>query len=164
MSQALLTQQVELGILYLPPMHPSLEIRPIHPNRIVAVMPESHPLAARKEIHPADLVNEPLIGYSSDIPLNQLILQLFDSEEAQPSPRIEVQQSHVACAMVQAGLGLALVDEITIRGPAWSQVAVRPMATTVAATINICYPIMEPLSRLAREFIAILESLDTDKG
>lgn len=164
MLQALLTQQVELGVAYMPVMHPSLQTRPLYENRIVAVLPASHPLAARSEISAQDLVNEPLIGYSNDIPLGQLINQLFGSEDAQPTPRVEVQQAHVACAMVQAGAGVALVDEMTVKGPIWSNVVVLPVVASVSAPVNVFHVTLEPLSRLAQEFITLLETLDPAKN
>jgi DNA-binding transcriptional LysR family regulator len=163
MLQALLTRQVELGVLYLPLAHPSLTARPIRQNPIVAVVPSTHHLASRKKIFLDDLDGEPLIGYSGDVPLNQVIREIFGSEDALPTPKIEVQQAHVACAMVHAGLGIALVDEITTCGPVWSNVVVRPLDTTAAATITICHPALEPLSRLAQEFISIVESIDLSR-
>ncbi|SFC77553.1 DNA-binding transcriptional regulator, LysR family [Polaromonas sp. OV174] len=164
MLQALLTQQIEFGVAYMPVIHPSLEARLLYENRIVAVLPDSHPLASRTSISPHDLINEPLIGYSNDIPLEQLVRQLFAGEEMQPTPKIEVQQAHVACAMVQAGVGVALVDEITVRGPIWSNVVVVPVDASVSAPINVFHVMLEPQSRLAQEFIALLETLDPGKN
>lgn len=162
MLQSLLSRQVELGVLYQPMIHPSLEVHQIRQNPIVAVIPSSHPLAARSEIHVHELVAEPVIGYSHDVPLNQILRQVFGGEDALPTPHIEVQQAHVACAMVQAGLGIALVDETATKGPVWANVAIRPVVSPVTMTISVCHPALEPLSRLAQEFISILKNLDID--
>lgn len=161
MLQSLLTRQVELGVTYMPVAHPSLAIRPLYSNPIVAVLPATHRLASRTEISTRDLIDEPLVGYSRDIPFGQLIQQMFGDEEHRPTPRIEVQQAHVACAMVQAGVGVALVDEITCRGPTWSNVVVVPVTPVVNAPVNVFSIELEPLSRLAQEFIAILQSSDS---
>ncbi|WP_050464666.1 LysR family transcriptional regulator [Herbaspirillum autotrophicum] len=161
MLQGLLTQQVELGVTYMPVAHPSLDIRPLYKNPIVAVLPLNHRLAGRKEVKVHDLIDEPFVGYSSDIPFGQLVQQIFGAEEHQPVPRVEVQQAHVACAMVQAGVGVALVDEVTIKGPIWSKVVAIPVAPAVNAPINVFNLQLEPLSRLAQEFVTVLESLGT---
>lgn len=161
MVQSLLTQQVELGVTYMPMAHPSLEIRPLYKNPIVAVLPANHRLAKRKEITSRDLIEEPLIGYSSDIPFGLLVQQMFGNEEQRPIVHIEVQQAHVACAMVQAGVGVALVDEITCKGPIWSNVVVVPVTPVTNAPISVFNVQLEPLSRLAQEFISILESLNS---
>ncbi|CAE6765539.1 LysR family transcriptional regulator [Paraburkholderia haematera] len=156
---SLQTQQVELGIAYMPVAPPTLDSRPLYANRLVAALPAGHPLTARDVIRAAELVNEPLIGYSNDIPFGQLTQQVFGGAESQPSSRVEVKQAHVACAMVQAGIGIALVDEITMQGPIWSNIVTRPIAPEINAPIEIFSVQFQPLSRLAEEFIAILESL-----
>lgn len=160
MEQSLLTQQVELGVAYMPVNHPSLATRPLYENRIVAVLPAGHPLAARRQVTAAELAREPLIGYSADIPFGMLVHKLFGAEDAQPEPRIEVRQAHVACALVQAGAGVALVDEITVAGPIWSQVVTVPIADTVSAPVNVFHLQLQPLSRLAQAFIDVLLALD----
>src|SRR6185369_13112122 len=164
LQQALLTQQVEFGVAYMPVIHPSLKSIALYANRIVAILPIRHPLAARKRITPRDLIDQPLIGYSNDIPLGQLVRAAFGAEDAQPVSRVEVQQAHVACAMVQAGAGVALVDEITVRGPVWSNVVVRPFLPAVSSPVDAIHLAHEPLSRLAQEFIAHLRTLNPDKS
>lgn len=164
MEQSLLTQQVELGVAYMPVNHPSLATRPLYENRIVAVLPAGHPLAARRQVTAAELAREPLIGYSADIPFGMLVHKLFGAEDAQPEPRIEVQQAHVACALVQAGAGVALVDEITVAGPIWSDVVTVPIADTVNAPVNVFHLQLQPLSRLAQAFIDVLVTLDQPAG
>lgn len=160
MLQSLLTQQVELGVAYMPVDHPSLAWQPLYENRIVAVLPKGHALAARKQVTVKDLVDEPLIGYSADIPFGMLINKLFGGGDAQPEPRIEVQQAHVACALVQAGAGVALVDEITVAGPIWSDVVTVPIVGTVNAPVNVFHLQLQPLSRLAQAFIQVLHTMD----
>lgn len=160
MLQSLLTQQVELGVAYMPVDHPSLAWQPLYENRIVAVLPKGHALAGRKQVTVKDLVDEPLIGYSADIPFGMLINKLFGGGDAQPEPRIEVQQAHVACALVQAGAGVALVDEITVAGPIWSDVVTVPIVGTVNAPVNVFHLQLQPLSRLAQAFIQVLHTMD----
>ena len=86
--------------------------------------------------------------------------RIFGSEEEQPTLRVEVQQAHVACAMVQAGVGVALVDELTIRGPSWSNVVAIPVAPMMHAPIHAFNLALQPMSRLAQEFVRILKSLE----
>lgn len=161
MLQGLLRHQVELGIAYMPVPHPSLTIHPLFENRLVAVVPRDHRLAGRSAITAGDLMNESLIGYSSDIPLAQLVQQVFAGEGNQPEPCVEVQQAHVACAMVSAGVGVTLVDEITFKGPTWANVVAIPITPAVSAPISIFSVQFEPLSRLAQEFIAEIKTLES---
>ncbi|WP_419204848.1 LysR family transcriptional regulator [Bordetella trematum] len=161
MLQSLLTQQVELGVAYLSMDHPSFASQSLYENHFVAVLPEGHPLAGRAQVSAAELAEQPLIGYSADIPFAMLVRDIFAGLPAEPEARIEVQQAHVACAMVQAGAGVALVDEMSVRGPIWSGVVTVPVAETVSAPISVYHLALEPLSRLAREFIRVLRELET---
>lgn len=160
LEQALLAHRVELGVAYTPREHPSITALPLIDNRLVAVLPIGHRLAGLRQIDISDLKKEPLIGYSPELPLAMLMGQLFgDSEEDQPATRIEVQQAHVACAMVQAGAGVALVDEMTVKGPTWTKVVATPLIESVEAPIKLLYLELNPMSRLAKEFINVLQSL-----
>lgn len=160
MLQALLTQQIEIGVTYMPSPHPSLAMQPLYENRIVAVLPKNHRLAGCEQISSRDMEGERFIGYGSEIPFGQLVHRIFGSEESQPSPRVEVQQAHVACAMVQAGVGVALVDELTIRGSTWSNVVAIPVAPMVHAPIHAFNLALQPMSRLGQEFVKVLKTME----
>ncbi|OMT76145.1 LysR family transcriptional regulator [Burkholderia pseudomallei] len=156
---AVLTQQVELGIAFLQDTHPNVESQLLYENRMVAAVPASHPFARRKTLAVRDLANQPLIGYGSDIPLGQLVRRLFSDESLVPQVKVEVQQAHVACALAQAGTGIALIDELTVAGPVWPQIVVKPIVPTLAAPVSVLHPVPTPLSRLAHAFIDTLHSL-----
>ncbi|WP_323121219.1 LysR family transcriptional regulator [Burkholderia alba] len=157
--QAVLTQQVELGIAFLEDSHPNVESIPLYENRMVAAVPAAHPFAARDTLAIRDLADTPLIGYGSDIPLGQLMRRLFHDEGLVPQVKVEVQQAHVACALVQAGTGIALIDELTVNGPVWPHIVVKPILPTLAAPVSVMHPVLAPLSRLAHEFIGTLQTL-----
>ena len=160
MLQSLLSQQVEIGVAYMPIDHPSLATIPLYENRIVAAVPASHPLSTKTSVTMEEIAREPLIGYSPDIPFGMLIRSMFGGPEGQPEPVVEVQQAHVACALVQAAAGVALVDEITVKGPIWSDVVTVPIVDTVDVPVNVFHLQLEPMSRLAQEFIRVLRALD----
>jgi DNA-binding transcriptional LysR family regulator len=160
MLQSLLTQQIELGVAFLPISHPNLQMEMLYENRIVAALPTGHPLAALERLHVADLVDEPLIGYCSDIPFGDLVRQLFDGVEHKP-PRVEVQQVNVACSLVEAGLGIALVDEQSVSDGAWPKLVTRPVEPVIAAPVHVFWRTYEPLSRVAQAFIETLKELRT---
>jgi DNA-binding transcriptional LysR family regulator len=157
--QNLFALQVELGIAYMPITHPSLAMELLYENRMVAVLPASHPLATRPQLHIDDLVDEPFIGYASDIPVGRLVRQLFADAQRYPQQRVEVQQVHVACALVEAGVGIALADEQTVQGQNWRGIVTLPVVPNIPTPVHVFYPVYEPLSRPAQEFIATLKSL-----
>lgn len=157
--QAVLTQQVELGVAFLHEGHPNVHSRQLYENRLVVALPATHPLTAKNVISIEDLIDQPFIGYGTEIPIGQLVRKLLDDADMILRPTVEVQQIHVACALVQAGVGIALIDEITANGPVWTKVVFRPIEPTAKTPISIVHGMYEPLSRLAQAFIATLESV-----
>jgi DNA-binding transcriptional LysR family regulator len=74
-------------------------------------------------------------------------------------PKVEVQQVHVACAFVQAGLGISIIDELSAQSPVWPNLVTRPLEPSIAAPISIIHGVFSPPSRLAQEFMATLEEM-----
>lgn len=160
LAQAVLTQQAEVGVATIFKLdHPNLEVRPIYEDRLVAVLPATHPLADRQELHVRDLIGLTLIGYGLETPFGQLIEQMFQSENAEPRLSIEVRLTHIACAMVQAGAGVAIVDELAVIGRVWPDVVVRPILPATVMPVNMLHLRFDPLSRLAQDFIDTLANL-----
>jgi DNA-binding transcriptional LysR family regulator len=125
----------------------------------VAAIPASHALAQLDVLSASDLVDQPFIGYGSDIPFGQLVRKLLLEAGCSLPAKVEVQQAYVACALVEAGVGIAFVDEITARRPMWSNIAVRPVVPSISAPISIIHAALDPLSRAAREFIGVLKEM-----
>jgi len=159
LTQALLTQQADLGVVFLAESHPNLASRPLYGNRLVAVCPAGHPLAQRKLVTLQALSAHPIVGYSAEVPVGQLIRRLFAEADIALRPVVEVQQIHVACALVQSGVGVALIDEFTAQGPVCGGLEVRPLKEEVETPVRVVHPAFEPLSRLAHAFIETLEDL-----
>lgn len=162
LAQALLTQQADLGVVFLAEPHPNLQSRQLYGNRLVVALPANHPLTARNTVALEDLAGESFIGYSADVPIGQLVRQLFADAGLTVRPKVEAQQVHVACALVQAGVGVALIDELTATGPVWTRVVIRPLQATVDTPVHILHAAFEPLSRLGHAFVETLEEMKAD--
>jgi DNA-binding transcriptional LysR family regulator len=163
LQRSLLDHDVELGVMFLPAAHPNLQSRVLFGNRLVVAVPANHPLAARERIAVQDLRGQRFIGYGPDVPIGQLIRRLLEQVEVSMPTQIEVQQVHVALSMVQAGCGVAIVDEMTVRGPTWSGVVTRPMLQETSVPIHLLHDANVPLSRLAHNFIRALEALQVEE-
>lgn len=152
MSQALLTNQVCLGISDLSTDHPNLVSEALFSNRVMVAVPKNHPLATKNCIDVEDLKNENLIGYHQDSAFSQLLERhLKDLHNSEP--QLIVQQPHIACALVQTGIGIALVDEATTFGPIWTEVVTIPLSSHIESLVSLYYMEFEPLSQIATLFI-----------
>lgn len=158
--QALLTQQAEVGVAIVPLTHPSLHAEAIYENQLVAVLPASHSLADKETLHTSDLEGVDLIGYGSDTPYGQEVQKLFGNRVGIPEMAVEVRLTHIACAMVQAGAGIAIVDELAVTGRVWPDVVVRPILPRTTMSLHLLYSNAAPVSQSAKDFMEILKKTE----
>ncbi|WP_251978342.1 LysR substrate-binding domain-containing protein [Salinicola avicenniae] len=154
----LLDRQADLGISLFPVNHPNLEVHPLHQARMVCVCPVDHPLADRGTVTLAELRQFDLIGYGAETPFGQHIRSAFESAGEPWRPATEVDSPHYACALADAGGGIALIDEFTWRGWRGDRLTAVPLPDEQRLIVSLAYPRTEPLSQLARAFISHLDA------
>jgi DNA-binding transcriptional LysR family regulator len=85
--------------------------------------------------------------------LRNLVKQAFERDGATYMPPIEVRHCVTACALVEHGLGLAVVDEFSAAPANGWQLEIRRFTPVVSITACVMYLKQKPLSRLASRFI-----------
>lgn len=113
--QALNSEQIQVGLLR--PVSegcPGIHLDPLLQEELLAVLPESHPLAARSRVDLAVLAREPVILPPRDGgcgTLHDLVLQVCQREGY--TPRITQQATELLAriGLVAAGLGVSIVPE-----------------------------------------------------
>lgn len=113
MAQELLSNKVDLAVSVLPLEHPNLIVTPIMEGRMVAVVPKDHPLAAETEIPISAVAAFPLISHHRTLPFGQIVNSALERAEVEATVRVDIYQTDMACALVRAGAGVALVDQYT---------------------------------------------------
>ncbi len=109
--QAVEAGAADVGLFLGPADNAALEVHTLAEVDLAAVMPRDHPLAARGTVTPADLARYPLIGLETSI--GAISAAAFAEAGVPHEPRIEARYSATACALVAAGLGVAVVDSYT---------------------------------------------------
>lgn len=94
--------------------HPMLTFEPLAKGRLVCIVPEHHPLAARMTISAAELADMPLIGIDPADPYGRVITGLFTRLGLTCNVSIKARFGSTVCALVAQGLGVAVVDEFTV--------------------------------------------------
>ncbi|HVT30549.1 MAG TPA: LysR family transcriptional regulator [Lacipirellulaceae bacterium] len=141
----------DLGVALLPAHRPGMARIPILEGRMVVAIHPKHPLAARNgPLTPRELKREQLIGLEPVSRLGPLVRQAFDAAHVPYNPGVEVRHCSAACALVQEGIGIAIVDEFSASGADASQLAVRPFSPLIPITGYVLHLDHRPLSRLAR--------------
>lgn len=164
LQERLLSHQADVGVISSAVEHPNLETRPLGESSLVCVMPEGHALAERTVLTLADLRPYPLVGYDRDTPFGRMLTQMYDAAGEKLKATIEVGSPQSACALVQAGAGVALADGFSLHNWQDGRLTTRPVAGAPMLTANLAFLRFEPLSQLAQGFVGILRRLMTSHG
>lgn len=108
---ALLDRSLDLGFLRPPVRHTDVEVRVLRREPLIAVLPETHPLAGRSHVRLADLRDEPFITYPSHhrSVVYEAVLDACQRAGFSPRGTEEVRETSTLVSFVAAGLGVALV-------------------------------------------------------
>ncbi|GAA5237151.1 LysR family transcriptional regulator [Verticiella sediminum] len=153
--ERLLDHQADLGLITSPMEHPNLTVERLGTNRLVALFPRGHPLEALEDVRLQDLQPHALITYDRSTPFGALTEQFYEAQGLALDPFTEVGSPYSASALVQLGAGVALVDEFSVKSVT-DGLAMRPLADSPVAQINLVYYGLEPVSQTARAFIEVL--------
>ncbi|MDN8617917.1 LysR family transcriptional regulator [Variovorax ginsengisoli] len=162
--ERVLNHQADIAVTILPVAHPNLEMAPLGSGRLVCICPYNHPLSRRATLSVADLMPYPLISYDRGTPFGQMVNELFEAAGETARAAIEVGSPQNACSLVQAGAGIALVDEFSVRSWPASQLVVRPVHGTPTLHANLVHLRFEPMSQLAQTFVKVLRELMKTQG
>ncbi|MDK9698260.1 MAG: LysR family transcriptional regulator [Siculibacillus sp.] len=90
------------------------EVRDLCVTQLCAVLPEGHRLAARSVLRPPDLAGEPLVGLPESSATTRLVAAQFHQARVSPEVVARVENAIGACALVRAGIGIALVNPLVL--------------------------------------------------
>ncbi|KKW68788.1 hypothetical protein AAV94_03295 [Lampropedia cohaerens] len=157
----ILEGHADLGISTLPMEHPQLTTRLIARSELMCICPWNHPLAQADAVSAQELAQHLNIGYVPKTPMAQRLASFFGPHASALQTTIEVGTPHSACALVQAGAGVALVEQFSLQS--WPRAAFRvvPLEGATPILADLIYLRGAPLSRPADVFVEYLtEVLD----
>lgn len=161
--RSLYERNSDLAVAYDAPHHPRLADILLGSGELVLLFrkedcPHPPPRVSIEMFPGRDLIR--LAGSGS-------VGSLFASEIDQAgagSATISVQTYYVAAGLVRRGAGIAVVDEYTARAGLNAEVDFRPLVKRILFNMYCIYLEDRPLSRLAREFVGVLqETLKADR-
>jgi DNA-binding transcriptional LysR family regulator len=109
--EALRARRIDLGIARAPLLEPGYETECLVREPFVLAVPSSHPLATAETVEVADLNDQPFLMYSHAAypPFNELLTGMLRSARVAPQYVQWLGSSLTILALVNAGMGLALV-------------------------------------------------------
>jgi DNA-binding transcriptional LysR family regulator len=151
--------QADLGFVIDSIAAPGVSVSDLWATDFGCVMPHTHPLASKLHVVPADIEHETLICLSRQLPLGIQAVRAFADADVPLKTAIEVSQSTVACALVRAGAGLALLDGLAMMGTPAIDLVMRPFYPSIKVMGRLVRPRHLLQSRLAHEFIDTLNDV-----
>lgn len=112
----------------------------------VAILPAGHVLATKAVLCAQDFTGQPFISLARDDPYRQLIDAVFDHAGIQRQMRLEAHSAVALCAMVQHGLGVAIVNPLTAHACAvqGAGIVVRPLSFSIEFQVQMLLPLYRP--------------------
>lgn len=127
---------------------------PLKEGKMLAVLPENHPLAEKAVIPLAALASEPFIlleeGHYSEP------LEAFKAIGCAPNVKYTIHDDYSIMTMIEAGLGVSILAELILHRTNY-RLALRPTDPPVSRAIAIGYKDKASLPVAAKRFIEHLE-------
>ncbi|MCV3768124.1 LysR substrate-binding domain-containing protein [Rhizobium sp. TRM95796] len=130
-----------------------VEARPFARYRVAIAMPAGHPLEARQTIEPSDLDGQNFIALSPEDTTRREADIIFAEQGIKPKMVLETPYSTTICAMVQAGLGVGMVNPMTAEPYIGNGLSLRPLAAAVHFRTLMLLPPNRRPSRIVSDFI-----------
>jgi DNA-binding transcriptional LysR family regulator len=149
---ALLAREIDMAITYEPPAHPGIARIDLDRSEMVYVSrePGSEPVPL------AGVRTERLIAMDPRDPLGRLLQAALAERGIGMDTALQVQTHYMACAMVEAGCGDAIVDAYSAHGIPRPQLSVRRLDPPVHFHIGALVHADDPMSALHHGFVQCL--------
>lgn len=153
----LLLRKGEVAALSYKLDHPGLTMQLLYSGHLKAIVPEDHPLAAASSVSLQELVREPLIGIVPDDPYGRILAEPFRQYGLDFSFTIEARTGQIIASLVGQGLGVAVMDELSLAGPIrYPGIAIRPISEPTSFRAYAAFNADQPRSIFADELVALL--------
>jgi DNA-binding transcriptional LysR family regulator len=110
-AQAVAENVADIGILTGGVATGDLMVVPYHKDRLVAVTPSGHPLAGRRSVRLADLLEHEIIDQERRSSISLMVLAGAARLGRPLRVRLRVESFDAMCRMVSAGLGIGIVPD-----------------------------------------------------
>ncbi|QDC08595.1 LysR family transcriptional regulator [Oceanicola sp. D3] len=110
----LLLERGEFVIMSSAVENAAIENEEIAEGRLVAVLPEGHPLTRQKQVSVADLAKEELIGVDPSDPYGALLAEPFAMAGLEVNFAMRGRFAQTVVSLVRHGLGVAVIDEFSV--------------------------------------------------
>jgi DNA-binding transcriptional LysR family regulator len=126
---------IDVGIVRPPTFDTALNYLPIAQDRLIAVLPQRHPLARKQSVSLKEIAAEPFLSLPRALSQSEgaRVAELFEGHGLSLDILHEVAEMHSLVCLVAAGLGVSVVPE-SVSHLRLAGIAYRALATKTPAT------------------------------
>ncbi len=155
---AVADHQADLGVVLGGCGDGRVEVRALPASVVGCALPSRHHLAKRAGLTLAEVAGETVISLGPQQPVGQLVRDAWAAAGLAGRIDIEVSQSSIACALVRAGAGIAVLDGFGLAEAEAQGLATRPLRPRIPLAVTLVAPKGRVPSRLAATFRAAVEA------
>ena len=137
-------QRFDLGLCELTTAPPGTRAQVLLTLDEVAVLPAGHVLARQPRLGLEDFAGQPFVSLSVDDPYRRLIDARFAQAGVARTLRVETHSAAAVCAMVEQGLGLAIVNPVTALAAASDRLVLRRLSFSIPFSVTALLPLYRP--------------------
>jgi len=123
----------------------------------LCVLPAGHALLAKPVLSPADFEGERFISLAAEDPYRIELDRIFAAAGVQRRMQLQTHSAVAVCAMVEAGLGLAIVNPLTALACANERLQWRRFAVSLPFELNALLPEHRPAQALTADYLNLVK-------
>ncbi|GGO33077.1 LysR family transcriptional regulator [Gemmobacter aquaticus] len=125
-------------------------------GNMVCALPQGHPLTARAVLRPEDFAGQPNIFFNQNDPYRHKLDAVFHEADVTRTYAGETTTAASVCAMVAAGLGIAIINPLTAASQCGGPVVFRRFSVALPYQLALWSPVRSTRQAPIRRFIAAL--------
>ncbi|MDR3669829.1 MAG: LysR substrate-binding domain-containing protein [Holophaga sp.] len=134
---------------------PGVQLEQIYESPVACILPLNHPLSSRQVIRPEDLADQDFVSFSEPFGSRTEVDRLFADRGVLRRCHLESQISQNIIALVEQGLGVALIDSLSAHY-AQARVAVRRFEPPLIRRIYLATLSGKSMSVLGAAFVSLV--------
>ncbi len=158
LEASLTEQRHDLGLIEQRQAPAGTRLQTLFEADEVAVLPAGHALLARRRLRLQDFAQQRFVSLAPGDPYRAELDRLFLQAAVPRTLALEAGSAVAVCALVQQGLGVAVVNPITAMAMAGPQLRLRPLSVRVPFHVGLVTPELRPPSPLRDAFVAALRA------
>ena len=156
---AIATHQGDVGVIDAPASGADMEAMDLCRSEVGCVIRADHPLAARRRLGPADIAKETLISFSDETLTGWQLRQAFHDAGVSGHVTFTVNHTHTAYVLVQAGIGIGIVDAFPMLTGAFPDLVILPFRPVMQTRPHVVFSKTRAVPLVARRFAAVLQEI-----